>query len=167
VDGSGDGPRDTEFEGLTSSSGLAFWDSVPWNADVAYAPTAVHVPKSLVHAVAVLRGDLCQALLSLQDPTGHEAERLWKALTWLDRLLFHKVGDRRNAKNRAWERVVESRVSQARQGNWDALWHDSRPVVDADFQPHPREETKTSLQREAQAVNEVLKDSGVTLGHSL
>jgi len=126
---------------------FSWWDDVSYDSLQTWVPTMGVAPSSTHHAVARLKGALFKAAreakLQGDDLT---RQRAFKAVTFIDRLLFAAV--RKKAGGRTNARVVVSRVRQAWRGDWAALWADAhaqalaagrgRSTVGHDFQADVR-----------------------------
>ena len=94
---------------------LEWFDSLSYNALQGWVPTAGVVPKGAVHAVAKLKGALLveeREAKARGDAPGRA--RAWKAITFIDRLLFgHLPRGKRGRKGDTRAEVVNARVRPA------------------------------------------------------
>ena len=103
---------------------LGWFDDLSYGALATWVPTASVVPREAIHAVARLKGAILKAGAEAKaqgDGPGHA--RAWKALTFLDRLLFAQLPRRKQGKKGdARAAVVRGKVKRAWRGDWGALF---------------------------------------------
>ena len=125
-----DGLEEDLSEGAVASpeglANMAWFDGLSYDALKDWVPTAGVVPVGATHAVARLKGAIFRDLLAAKaagDQVGWQ--RGWKAITFLDRMLFaqHRgSGGERKGGKQTKDEVVTSRVRRARRGDWQALF---------------------------------------------
>ena len=142
-----------EFQALGSEPdqlpNMAWWDSVSYDSLQDWVPTMGTVPESSLHAVARLKGALCKAAQEAKaagDEPGRK--RAWKALTFIDRLLFASARQKGSGRTRA--DVVTGRIRQAWRGDWAALWREC--LIDARGQGRGRRSQGQALAADVRAI---------------
>jgi hypothetical protein len=147
---------------------MDYWDSVPWTALDHYTPTIVEVPPQCQHAVCQLKEALMDDILAAKgqhDEIGQA--RGWKALTFLDRLLFAAPPRSRlgQPQTLSLTKTLVTRVRAAWEGRWHQLWS---AAVASGHGTSPPPPTKTDRQEamtieKLVAAGEVRKASGKLL----
>ncbi len=120
---------------LSWQESLAFFDGVDYTESCLYrVVTTEIIPVALRVAVADARSKVVLAL-SEAERGGVQEARLWKCLTFLDRLLFCvRPGGRRTRrggkkhtshKGQGWERALSHRVGLLHSGDWPGLFREA------------------------------------------
>ena len=106
---------------------LEFWVLIPWEALHDPVRTTTTVPKELWAEIALLRCALAGAIAEHAGTPLEEAP--WKALLFLDRLLFAtrrpSRGGVRGQKGETLCRTLSRRLAAAWAGSWSGLWQES------------------------------------------
>ena len=106
---------------------LEFWVLIPWEALHDPVRTTTTVPKELWAEIAHLRCALAGAIAEHAGTPLEEAS--WKALLFLDRLLFAtrrpSRGGVRGQKGETLCRTLSRRLAAAWAGSWSGLWQES------------------------------------------
>ena len=102
---------------------MDWFDGLSYDGLKTWVPTAGVVPRNAAHAVARLKGAILQEMLASKaagDGAGHQ--RAWKALTFVDRMLFAQAPGRASKRRKGTRAdTVTSRVRRAWRGDWGAL----------------------------------------------
>jgi hypothetical protein len=130
-----EGPLLSTGQPLTAEGGkllnLSFWDSIPWSALHDPVRTGRSVPPWLHRAVAELRGAAAIALK--EAASASTTEREWKALLFLDRLLFavpaRRRAGRRGQSGETLSQTLSRRLRSAWAGEWHVLWQESAAAI--------------------------------------
>jgi len=105
---------------------MEWWDQVSYDSLGTWVPTCGKVPQNMLHAVARVKGTLAKTLNNAATAGDVVLEqRCWKAVTFLDRLLFAQTGARRGGKGKGGaglDKVLGSRLRRAWRGDWSGLW---------------------------------------------
>ena len=101
---------------------MAWFNRLSYKALEHWVPTMGVVPAKAVHAVARLKGAILRDLLAAKEAGDMVVwQRGWKAITFLDRMLFAQSrGD--SAKEQTKAELVTARVRRAWRGDWDSLF---------------------------------------------
>ena len=103
---------------------MAWFDGVKYESLKTWVPTSGVVPRGAVHAVARLKGAILKEVVAAKtagDQVGYQWG--WKAITFLDRMLFAEArGGRRKQRNATKAELVTSRVRRAWRGDWGGLY---------------------------------------------
>jgi len=124
---------------------LAFFDGVDYAESCLFrVVTSEVIPVTLRVAVADARSKVVLALSEAVRDSVQEA-RLWKCLTFLDRLLFCvRPGGRRTRrggkkhqshKGQGWERALSHRLSLLHSGDWPGLWREAQAFEPPEYSP--------------------------------
>jgi len=109
---------------------MGWFEGLSYDELRTWVPTSGVVPKGAVHAVARLKGSILQEGLDAKD-AGDQAgyRRSWKAITFLDRMLFAEArgGSSKRQKGSKAELVL-SRVRRAWRGDWAALFAEAQAI---------------------------------------
>ena len=111
---------------------LAWWDELSWEDAAAERPplTVVRVPAELGTTVADARSRVARAILEAERGSQLE-ERLWKALTFLDRLLLADPAyGRRRSPGHGLVSTVLRRARALEAGDWGGLWRESAQAAE-------------------------------------
>jgi hypothetical protein len=102
---------------------MGWFDGLKYDALETWVPTSGTVPRRAAHAVARLKGAIFQEDLVAKaagDQVGRQ--RAWKAISFLDRMLFAEArGAKAKRQKGTKAEVVISRVRRAWRGDWGAL----------------------------------------------
>lgn len=107
---------------------LGWWDKVDWDDLHQPVSTGKAVPPQVHAAVAELRGAIARRQLEAMEI--EEKVRAWKALLFLDRLLFaHKGAPKQQANAESLTKTLCRRIRSAWAGDWQSLWIESAESI--------------------------------------
>ena len=135
---------------------LSWWDSVSYSSLDTWIPTMGTVPPQLHHAVARLKGALCvEKMLAKEARDDTRLRRVWKVLSFIDRLLFASP-NRRGKDDDSITNIVTRRVREAWRGNWGGIWQEALRSARKSFQSQcPAKQ----LKEDARSINAFVKDN--------
>lgn len=131
-------------------------DHVEWNMLLEPVATITAVPPQLRPGIAAVRADLARTILAAGADEA-TAERGWKALLLLDRMLLHTRPRKRGGRKAASSltRTISERIARAKAGEWEALLEAS--MASAAFARRP-EQQQQDLERVARLVGTAVGD---------
>jgi len=168
----------------TWEGSLAWWDDIDYEEHLGLrVPTVDFVPTSLATAAADARTRVLLAVAQAERGSILE-ERLWKVLTYFDRILFcvrrggrtvRRGGKRhtQSSKGQGWERTLAFRISAFANGDWHALWREAQPPEAGGIRPRTRARDDVQAKRVehlvrsgeiSKAVAAVFRDSALADG---
>ncbi len=170
----------------TWDESLAWWDGIDYDEYLGQrVQTVDFVPSSLVTGAADARTRVLTALTQVERGSVLEG-RLWKVLTFFDRLLFCarrggrtvRRGGRRHGqsyKGQSWERTLAFRLSAFMNGDWAALWREAAPSPSEPRTAQPSPAARETVQAKrverlvrngevSKAVAAVFRDSTLATG---
>ncbi len=168
----------------TWEGALAWWDDIDCEEHLGLrVPTVDFIPTSLATAAADARARVLLAVAQAERGSILE-ERLWKVLTYFDRILFCvrrggrtvRRGGKRHAqspKGQGWERTLAFRFNAFAIGDWHALWREAHPPEAGTIRPRARDRDDVQAKRVehlvrngeiSKAVAAVFRDSGLADG---
>ena len=137
---------------------MCWWDTITYNNLRTWVPTINIVPKAAVHGVARLKRAIFHEILSSKGVDNDRWKRGWKALTFLDRLLF-ATPSKGNGKSEKYGKMVVRRLREAWRGNWRNLWSE---VAAASRLRKGAGSGENPMATDARAVNTLVKQNMVS-----